>query len=123
MKLNENGRRKWIVAFTATFLLCGGSPLANAQTDAPGGGGTSGGYQDSTSVVERVFGNPVVEQVTIIIANRATMTPTFIQGPASVIENLGGFGQVIPTAVSVVKSSGPTILTIVAALARGAAYG
>lgn len=51
------------------------------------------------------------------------MTPTLIQGPASVIENLGGFGQVIPSAIAVVKSSGPTILTIVAALARGAAYG
>lgn len=51
------------------------------------------------------------------------MTPTFIQGPASVIENIGGFSQVIPAAVTVVRSSGPTLLTIIAALARGAAYG
>lgn len=98
-------------------------PVASAQTDAPTGGDTSIPYQMSSSVAERVFNNPIIEQVTVVIANRATKTPTLIQGPASVIENLGGFTQVIPTAVTVLKSSGPTILTIIAALARGAAYG
>jgi hypothetical protein len=123
MKSYQIERRKWIVASSAFIILCMGSPIATAHTDAPGGGGASGSYQGTTSVAERVFNNPIIEQVTIVIANRATMTPSLIQGPASVIENLGGFGQVIPTTVTVIKSTGPTILTVVAAIAREAAYG
>lgn len=51
------------------------------------------------------------------------MTPTIIQGPASVVENIGGWAQVVPTLVTVTKSSGPTVVAILATLARGAAYG
>ena len=123
MKIVLNRRPKWILASSVALIICTGMPVASAQTDAPTGGDTSIPYQMSSSVAERVFNNPIIEQVTVIIANRATKTPTLIQGPASVIENLGGFTQVIPTAVTVLKSSGPTILTIIAALARGAAYG
>jgi hypothetical protein len=74
-------------------------------------------------LVKAIIDNPISDVVSVIIANRATLTPTLIQGPVSVVENIGGWGQVVPTAVTVAKSSGPTILTIVASLARGAAYG
>ena len=123
MKSIHLRRRRWIITSSTALILCTGAPIASAQTDAPSGGDSSGSHQNSSNFVEKVFNNPIIEQVTIIIANRATKTPTFIQGPASVVENLGGFTQIIPAAVTMVKSSGPTILTIVAALARGAAYG
>lgn len=123
MKSTHLRRRKWIITTSAVLILCTGAPMASAHTDAPSGGDSSGPYQSSRNVVEKVFNNPIIEQVTVIIANRATKTPTFIQGPASVIENLGGFSQVVPSTVALVKSSGPTILAIVATLARGAVYG
>lgn len=123
MRSIHSRRRKWIIASSTVLILCSGAPFASAQTVAPSDGDSSGPYQSSSGVVERVFNNPIIEQITIIIANSATKTPTFTQGPAAVIENLGGFTQVIPSTVALVKSSGPTILAIVATLARGAVYG
>jgi hypothetical protein len=79
--------------------------------------------ENQVDLVRKVFENPIVEAVTLTIANRSTLTPTLIQGPASVVQNIGGFGQIAPTLVTVAKSSGPSILAIVATLARGAAYG
>jgi hypothetical protein len=79
--------------------------------------------ENQVGLVRKVFESPIAEAVTLTIASRATLTPTLIQGPASVVQNIGGFAQVAPTLVTVAKSSGPSILAIVATLARGAAYG
>jgi hypothetical protein len=92
------------------------APSAASQVTSNPAGNQSG-------ILKTALDNPIGEAISVIVANRATLTPTFIQGPASVIENIGGLAQVVPTMVTVAKSSGPTILAIVATLARGAAYG
>lgn len=94
-----------------------------AQTDVTQGGSQDQITNSSSQFIGNVYNNPVVEQVSIIIANRATQTPTLIQGPASVVANVGGFAQVIPTVISIAKSNAPTIVAILVTFARGAAYG
>ena len=79
--------------------------------------------ESQSGIAKTVLDNPVAEVISVMIANRATLTPTIIQGPVSVIENIGGLAQVVPTLVTVAKSSGPTVAAILATLARGAAYG
>jgi hypothetical protein len=60
--------------------------------------------KSSQSVVSAVS-----EAISVAIANRATGTPGLLDAPREVVANIGGYGQIIPTVVTIIKNNPLTV--------------
>ncbi|CAN2192549.1 hypothetical protein MCEJIRE27_00559 [Candidatus Nanopelagicaceae bacterium] len=79
-------------------------------TPAPAPQENSAPNSTNKGVVQNILESPVVAHIETGIANKATNTPTLGSAITGTIRDSGGFSQIIPNTLAIVKLYGPPIL-------------
>lgn len=124
MKLKKRIAILAIVAVSGSILgmIPSHAALANSKaegtsqihpTPSPGPSPTPPESGSKVDLHIPAFIGPVVQSIEIGFINRGVGIPGFLDAPRSVISNVGGYGQIVPTIVVAARNNLPIILGII----------